>query len=425
MQAETSTTRRFGGTGLGLTICQRLAKMMGGDVKLTSKHGEGTQAIFEFAMPVARALQPQQAIAGKKALLCTRDPMLERELSNTLSALGLNLVGTDVEDLHEFDATDADLFVVDAAMVKAGLVPAGVPCIRLVDTPDPRGSYMDQGTVVLCGNPLLWRSATDACHVALNLPLPDMTRVLTGKTPQRSARILVAEDHAINRAVISRQLDRLGYAHTLVDDGKQAVAALQNDTFDLLLTDCHMPEMDGYALTRNVRERERQAGGAAHLTIIALSASALPEQIQRCRDAGMDDFLAKPMQLSELDAKLAEYLAVPEPAAPVSMPETRSMDGRLTMLMEVFGSMTKVRAILGGLLDASRLDIVDLDNALGAGDVLRQRDLLHRISGSLQLLGDTANDESAVLKDNAQQRHDLVLRLDALELLIADMDSRH
>ena len=420
-QAEASTTRRFGGTGLGLSICHRLAKLMGGEVRLVSSPGLGTQAIFEFTLPVARALQTRTSITGKTVLLCTHDAMLERELSNTLSALGLNLVEADAEDLSEFDANDVDLFVVDTDIVKAGLVPAGARCIRLVDSPDPRGFSDEEGSVVLSANPLLWRSAVDACHTALGLALPGPRDSLPVVSAQQHARILVAEDHPISRAVISRQLVRLGYPHTVVENGEQALAAMDEGNYDLLITDCHMPMLDGYALAQRIRIEE--LAGERHLPIIALSASALPEQVQRCQDAGMDDFLAKPVQLDELQAKLAVYLhTASNPPTPLASPLARSPGSQLSHLMHLFGSVIKVREVLRGLLDTGRHDIAELDSALQAGDVQKQRDLLHRIDGSLCMLGDGGDRFDATQSDVVQQRNMLQQRLDALEAFVRGME---
>jgi two-component system sensor histidine kinase EvgS len=420
-QAEASTTRRFGGTGLGLTICHRLATLMGGEVRLVSSPGLGTQAIFEFTLPVARALQTRTTMTGKTVLLCTNDPMLERELSNTLSALGLNLVEAEAEDLSDFDANDIDLFVVDTDIVKAGLVPVGARCIRLVDSPDPRGFSVEEGSVILCGNPLLWRSAVDACHAALGLALPESPESQPVKSTQYDARILVAEDHPISRAVISRQLVRLGYAHTVVENGEQALAAMVDGHYDLLITDCHMPMVDGYALTQRIRIAE--LAGEQHLPIIALSASALPEQVQRCQDAGMDDFLAKPVQLDELRAKLAVYLYPNSKRQARDAPQHSTVsDSQLPHLMELFGSAKKLLAVLRGLLDAGRQDVAKLDGALQAGDVSKQRDLLHRIAGSLCLLDDSKDGVDSTQGDVAQQRDMQVRRLDALEALVREME---
>ena len=139
--------------------------------------------------------------------------------------------------------------------------------------------------------------------MALGL-LDTRTTASTGVPGKAGAvRVLVAEDHPINRAVIDRQLHLLGYEHVVVEDGQQAWDALMASHYDLLITDCHMPVLDGYALTHRIRQSE--AGTERHMPIIALSASALPEQVEKCRNAGMDDFLAKPVQLEELRQKIA------------------------------------------------------------------------------------------------------------------------
>ncbi len=419
VQAEISTTRRYGGTGLGLSISNQLAHMMGGEVRLTSAVGFGTQAIFEVVLPVNRALQPQPAMAGKAALLCTRDLMLERELSNVFSAMGMSVVGADANDLRDFAANDVDLFAVDADLARSGVMPDGARTIQLTDAPDPRGFYVDDGQVILSGHPLLWRSAVDACHAVLGLPMPQRTTAPAAVAVTHAARILVAEDHPTNRAVISRQLERLGYAHTMVEDGLQALEALAVGHYDLLITDCHMPVLDGFALARRIREREKD--GASRLPIVALSASALPEEVTRCREAGMDEFLAKPVKLDDLGAMLSACLAhMPSEHPLVEASGADTANQRIRSLLEVFGSTQQVKLVLRGLLDASRKDLNAFDQAVQGDDVESQRDILHRIHGALRLLGDNA-DESA--GESSTQREELVRRLDALDALLGELDS--
>ncbi|WP_445143917.1 transporter substrate-binding domain-containing protein [Dyella sp. Tek66A03] len=418
VQAEISTTRRYGGTGLGLSISNQLAHMMGGEVRLTSAVGFGTQAIFEVLLPVQRALQPQPAMAGKAALLCTRDLMLERELSNMFSAIGMSVVGADANDLRDFTANDVDFFAVDADLARSGMLPDGARVIQLMDSPDPRGFYVDDGQVMLSGRPLLWRSALDACHAVLGLAMPQRSAAPGAVAVTHAARILVAEDHPTNRAVISRQLERLGYAHTMVENGLQALEALASEHYDLLITDCHMPVLDGFALARRIREREK--GGASRLPIVALSASALPEEVTRCRAAGMDEFLAKPVKLDDLGAMLSACLShMPSENPVVTASSVDVANHRIRALLEVFGSAQQVKQVLRGLLDASRKDLMALDQAVQRDDGESQRDILHRIHGALRLLGDEADEFAG---DGATQRQELVRRLDALEALLGELD---
>ncbi|HET6553415.1 MAG TPA: transporter substrate-binding domain-containing protein [Dyella sp.] len=418
VQAETSTSRRYGGTGLGLTICQRLAHMMGGQIRLSSTPGFGTQASFEVQFPVAEPLRPQTALAGKTVLVCTKDPLLERGLFNTLSALGMSTIGAGVKDIGEYDMHDIDLYAIDLELVDRSALPAGVRVIRLQDVSDPRGFHLDNGKVMLGGLPLLWRPAMDACHVALGL-LPPQRERASGNLPGRhDARILVAEDHPINRAVIGRQLERLGYAHTIVENGQEALRAMQSARYDLLLTDCHMPVLDGYALVRRIRDNEE--GSARHLPVIALSASVLPEEVQRCKDAGMDEFLAKPVQLATLDAMLSHCLAGRENGTPSRSHAAIEADDRLHVLLEAFGSVDQVRTVLHSLADAAHSDFADFDVARVDNDDRRQHEILHRIRGALRLFDNGIADHAG--NSLLAQRENLMRHLAELEAWLAELD---
>lgn len=263
-QAEASTARRYGGTGLGLSICRRLADLMGGSIRLESAVGVGTRAVFEVTLPVLRRLQPHEAFAGRTAVVCTQDPKFVRELSNALSALGFNLIESDSRDLREAGGYEAALLVLDAELADSTALPQ-VPRILLTNVPDPRGFHVEEGRVVLCSNPLLWRAARGACMAAFGLQQQEEGRQADADA-DRTARLLVAEDHPVNRALIARQLEQLGYAYQLVEDGQLALDALETGQYRLLLTDCHMPHLDGYELTRRLRERETPG---THMPVIA------------------------------------------------------------------------------------------------------------------------------------------------------------
>ncbi|UNK47912.1 transporter substrate-binding domain-containing protein [Lysobacter sp. S4-A87] len=422
VQADDSISRRFGGTGLGLSICQRLAQMMGGSVHVASTRGQGTTSTLELSLPIVSDVEPHEKIVGKTALLCTRDPMFERELANTLSTLGFNLMEVGPDELREAQASDAELFVVDIELVREGCLPDGARYLCLVDSADVRGFQVDDGEVSLSGSPLLTAAAAEACCAALGLEPPNGALPQPGMYAPRAARILVAEDHMTNRAVIARQLERLGYAHTLVEDGEQALEALTLQSYDLLISDCHMPLLDGFALTRRIREQE--AGTGRHLPIVALSASALPEEVRRCHDAGMDDFLAKPVQMLDLDRKLSTHLqhALPEPVPEITPISSRT-SRKLARLTELFGGEASLREVLEGLLDSSRRDMAALDVAVEAGDEALQRDILHRIDGALLLLAEGDRDPLRMSHlDHTQRRSMLDARIGHLETVIATLD---
>lgn len=393
VQAEASTARRFGGTGLGLSICHKLATMMGAALHLRAREEGGTEAVLEIELPLS-AREPgtrrASVFGGKHALLVVKDAAVRRGLANGLSALGFNVGEQDSR--HDAIGLDSDgLLVIDAADGGADPAPHR---ILISDTPDLRGYYLAPEGVVLRGNALLHASLLAACRAAYHLPEPVAdTAQDQRKDVYANVRLLVAEDNPANRIVIARQLKRLGIPHWLVEDGREAMEALQQQHFDLLITDCHMPRMDGFELTRLLRARERERGG--HLPIIALTASTMPEEVARCLASGMDDVIAKPVQLAKLEAKIGQALTGsrdPVAAAPSrasaspSAGAAAAVELRLDMLLEAFGDEAHVRA----MLDALRMDIANgadaLEQALRDGDEAQARELRHRMMGTLSLL---------------------------------------
>lgn len=201
-------------------------------------------------------------------------------------------------------------------------------------------------------------------------------------------RILIVEDHPTNQAVMGWRMQQLGLPHVLAENGEQALALLARTGFDLVLTDCRMPVMDGYAMTRRIRDQERDRG-SARMPVIALTASTMGNDLQRCREAGIDDLLIKPVALATLRQALLQWL--PEvPPAPSAAPDASGVTDAppdRAALVRRFGSAHVADVLIEGLCTTSADDLVQLQAALHerAGPALVE--VLHRMVGGLATLG--------------------------------------
>ncbi|MGO1068941.1 ATP-binding protein [Lysobacter sp. CA199] len=285
-QADDTTSHRFGGTGLGLSICRSLVELMGGTIRIDSAVGEGTRVVA--TMPLGRTDAPSVEIAGLRVAIDFSDERRADALRQLLLAMGHSVGRSEAADLRFADGDVADT-------------------VRVVRMP----GTAEAADYVIDANPLLHLHVLRACAWARD-PTGE-SRAGGRRDPLRpppvssDARILVVEDNTVNRELIHRQLRQLGYACDLCNDGRSALVALEHGRYDLLLTDCQMPLMDGYTLAREIRADKRKFG-QTRLPIVAITASALPEQVDLCLAAGMDAYLIKPVQLSELDETLKHWL---------------------------------------------------------------------------------------------------------------------
>ena len=341
-QADASTTRQYGGTGLGLTISARLAETMGGRMWVESEVGQGTQFHFTVKMKIhgeQSTVSPAGApgrFTAARVLVVDDNPSSRRILREILSQWNLRptAVAGGLEALDELRAAESNdpyaLVIVDSRMpdmdgftlverIQHTLPTLTIMMLTPADYSGDVARCRELGVTAHLVKPvqqaelcvLLAQSFSGlAPHPALDSSPPENasteTEIKTG------LRVLVAEDNAVNQRLMTRLLEKKGHRSTIAATGRQAVEALEKDRFDLVLMDVQMPEMDGLEATAQIRRKENSSG--KHQLVIGLSASALKEDRERCLAAGMDGYLTKPIRQQELN----ELLDRCQPAEPGS-----------------------------------------------------------------------------------------------------------
>ncbi len=415
VQAESSTTRRFGGTGLGLTICRKLAALMGGTLCLQSRPGEGTCMSVALDLPVESRVCSAGGLRGKHVLVACADAGGGSALMEFGAALGMTMerIAPDAlaPRLHEALAQPDLVFACESTLHGLAQRPA-VPVITLTENPKPTGYRVVGSGVRLSMNPISWRGLGAACAMALaGLPAapawpaaqaePVMIAPDREKERRSGRLILVAEDHPVNQELIRHQLALLGFACDVVSDGEEALAALACEDYGCLITDCHMPNVSGYDLARQLREREGGHGATRRLPVLGITANTAPENLRQCREAGMDDCLIKPTRLATLREYLARWFgaegtrrgaqppdAPPVPAGMLAGEASTSAFEPLDIarMAEVWGSEATVKALLQSFVTAVRDDLRALPSLLEEVDVMRLREWHHRLAGAVGVL---------------------------------------
>ena len=344
VQADTSTTRCYGGTGLGLVICKRLVHLMGGEIGLRSVPGAGSTFWFSVELAAARTPAPREpeapvALAGRRALivddtaanrklleqLCRRWGMPARSAAS--AAEGLAAVADANREGKPFDVAILDHHMPGTdGLGLAGLLgrepaSARIPLVMLTS----RGETLKQAEQAAhrlaacelkpihpeklrtCLARVLTRAAAPIAGAAPRAEVP-------APAPLAAALILVAEDNPVNQKVTMLQLRKLGYAADLAVNGAEAIAAIRRKPYRLVLMDAQMPEVDGLEATRRIRAAQAAGdpGLPAVLRIVAMTANAMSGDRESCLAAGMDDYLAKPVRPDDLKALIDRYVDGPE-----------------------------------------------------------------------------------------------------------------
>lgn len=427
-QAEATTTRRYGGTGLGLVISLRLIKLMGGRIDLNSKEGCGTRVTITLDLPIIEPVKADRYFEGKQVLVFSdaADEIVAtlRTYMVSYKMVPLVLPFEGVAELTgRIDQIRPRWVVYTPTVAKRLAADQGglVACNRfyplsdifLTDEAGNQGHLaVADGCVLLSIEPLHPTSLRRAfqltfetedhedlredCHMT-NIDQRLSLEAVTGKFENQPMRVLVLEDHPTNQHLIRQQLSILGLACDVAKDGVQGLERLQKEHYDLVLSDVHMPEMDGFEFAGHVRRMDSPV--LSRIPIIALTASALTEDAERCTRAGMNDYIAKPSTLEQLAEKISAWVSPPPKTAPMPISGERPFD----VLFQTFVTHEKVLQVLDSFHESNMVDLTECNAAFHGRDADALRRIAHRIKGACSYIGDgTLLDRAVALEEAAR-----------------------
>ena len=447
-QADASTTRQYGGTGLGLTICKLLVEMMGGRLGVDSEPDRGST--FWFALELPLALQTpvenirEKELTGVRILYVDDHPVNRRVLEEQLTLHGMRADGFSgayqALSAMQRAASEGDPYriaIIDHLMpdmngdILGGAIKY-IPACRntqliLMSSLSQAGnadSYEQAGFSAFLSKPVSQRVLIDMlralCGAGCGEPLPFLTAssLLSSRTERKESalpfagrRVLVVDDNEVNQLVAQHMLKLLGCSVAVAVNGEEAVAMVRKQNYDLVLMDCQMPVLDGYRATQRIRSGEAPG---RRLPVIALTAHAMLGEREKCVAAGMDDFLAKPIRPQALQETLARWLpaVAKQPAPALAAGKYDEVEANWKILGAAFPMLVDM------YLKDGEMHLIALHQAVAEGDAVQLKTAAHTLCGSTASMGGARlavllRDLETQLKSGMPE--DIVARMNVIE----------